>query len=78
MKKKYRTDDLKVGMFVDLPYSWFTKIFKESEFLLESQEQIEFIKSKDIRHVMVDLETGLLEYFSNCCVCYFFRFLNRP
>ncbi len=61
MKKKYRTDDLKVGMFVDLPYSWFTKIFKESEFLLESQEQIEFIKSKDIRHVMVDLEKSQIQ-----------------
>lgn len=61
MKKNIKIDDLKVGMFVDLPYSWFKKIFTESEYMLESQEQIDYIKSKGIRQVLVDMEKSKLQ-----------------
>jgi len=47
--------ELKVGMYVILPGSWFSHSFLKNEFLITSEDQITKIVDSQLRHVKVDL-----------------------
>jgi len=49
-----QTDELKVGMYVILPGSWFSHSFLRNEFLITSEDQIVKIIDGKVRHVTVD------------------------
>jgi HD-GYP domain-containing protein (c-di-GMP phosphodiesterase class II) len=46
--------DLKVGMYVLLPLSWYQHPFLKNQFLLESEAEIEKIKALGLKEVQVD------------------------
>lgn len=58
MLKTVLVDDLKPGMYVVLPVSWFSHPFLKSQFLIQNQEQIDRIRESGISGVTIDTEKG--------------------
>ena len=54
MQKTINTDNLKIGMYVILPVSWYQHPFVKNEFLIRSREQIEKISESGITEVILD------------------------
>jgi HD-GYP domain-containing protein (c-di-GMP phosphodiesterase class II) len=55
MLKQVKTEDLKIGMYVILPYSWFKKLFKPFHFRIDSQAQIDEINHEGVDEIYIDL-----------------------
>ncbi|MGZ3635049.1 MAG: HD-GYP domain-containing protein [Syntrophales bacterium] len=60
MQKTINTDNLKVGMYVILPVSWYQHPFVKNEFLIKSKEQIEKISESGITEVILDTKRSKL------------------
>jgi HD-GYP domain len=60
MQRTINTDNLKVGMYVILPVSWYQHPFVKNEFLINSKEQIEKISESGIREVILDTKRSKL------------------
>jgi len=60
MQKTINTDNLKVGMYVILPVSWYQHPFVKNEFLINSKEQIEKISESGITEVILDTKRSKL------------------
>ncbi len=60
MQKTINTDNLKVGMYVILPVSWYQHPFVKNEFLISSKEQIEKISESGIKEVILDTKRSKL------------------
>jgi HD-GYP domain-containing protein (c-di-GMP phosphodiesterase class II) len=58
MNETIRIEDLKIGMFVILPLSWFRHPFLRNEFLIMSQDQIDKIAACGIREIVIDTSRG--------------------
>lgn len=56
MQRSVKTDDLKIGMYVILPTSWFKHPFAKNEFFLEVGEQIRRIRDCGLKEVLIDTE----------------------
>ncbi|HET6515450.1 MAG TPA: HD-GYP domain-containing protein [Thermodesulfovibrionales bacterium] len=56
MKKSIKATELKVGMHVKLPASWFDHPFLRNEFKISSRDQIRKIIDTGFKEVLVDLE----------------------
>ncbi len=56
MKKKVKTEDLRVGLYINLGESWLRHSFLRPTFKLTSDKQITKIIEQGFRTVMVDLE----------------------
>jgi HD-GYP domain-containing protein (c-di-GMP phosphodiesterase class II) len=54
MQKTINTDNLKIGMYVILPLSWYQHPFVKNEFLIRSKEQIQKISESGIAEVILD------------------------
>lgn len=54
MQTKIAVQDLKIGMYVILPVSWFKHPFLTNEFAIQSQEQIDKIIDHGITEIVVD------------------------
>lgn len=54
MEKNVKIDDLKVGMYVILPASWFNHPFAKNEFSIKDQEQIRKIRDCGFKEVIID------------------------
>ena len=54
MQRTINIDNLKVGMYVILPVSWYQHPFVKNEFLINSKKQIEKISESGIREVILD------------------------
>jgi HD-GYP domain-containing protein (c-di-GMP phosphodiesterase class II) len=54
MQKTINTDNLKIGMYVILPLSWYQHPFVKNEFLIKSEEQIQKISECGIIEVILD------------------------
>jgi HD-GYP domain-containing protein (c-di-GMP phosphodiesterase class II) len=61
MIKTVKTKDLKVGMYILLPKSWFAHPFIKNEFVINSPAQIAKIIEADIHEVAVDTERSKYE-----------------
>jgi HD-GYP domain-containing protein (c-di-GMP phosphodiesterase class II) len=59
MKDTIHTKDLKVGMFVLLPYSWLKPPFISREFKITSQDQIDKIVEYGLATIIIDTEKGI-------------------
>jgi HD-GYP domain-containing protein (c-di-GMP phosphodiesterase class II) len=57
-----KTSDLKIGMYVLLPASWFKHPFLKNRFLLASQKEIEKIKNSGFGSVQVDFSKSKIRY----------------
>jgi HD-GYP domain-containing protein (c-di-GMP phosphodiesterase class II) len=55
-KKTIALEDLKVGMFVELPGGWLSHDFVRNEFMINSQTQLEKLRKHNIREVIVHLD----------------------
>ena len=60
MQRTINTDNLKVGMYVILPVSWYQHPFVKNEFLINSKKQIEKISESGIREVILDTKRSKL------------------
>jgi HD-GYP domain-containing protein (c-di-GMP phosphodiesterase class II) len=56
MHTKINIQDLKVGMYVILPGSWFKHPFLRNEFTIESQDEIDKIIDQGITEIEIDAE----------------------
>jgi HD-GYP domain-containing protein (c-di-GMP phosphodiesterase class II) len=54
MERNVKVDDLKIGMYVILPTSWFKHPFAKNEFSIEKKEQIRKICDCGFREVIID------------------------
>jgi HD-GYP domain-containing protein (c-di-GMP phosphodiesterase class II) len=54
MEKKIKIDDLKVGMYIILPTSWFKHPFAKNEFSISEKEQIRKIRECGFEEVIID------------------------
>ncbi len=54
MIKTYKTQDIKIGMYVLLPSSWFAHPFLKNEFMVSSPQQIAKMVEVGIREVAID------------------------
>jgi cyclic di-GMP phosphodiesterase len=58
MRVTIKTQDLKRGMYVILPGSWFKHPFLKSEFIIKSQDQIDNILDHGITEIVIDTDKG--------------------
>jgi len=58
MRETIKTKELKIGMYVVLPGSWFKHPFLTNELLIKSQEQIDTIIEFGIDELAIDPEKG--------------------
>lgn len=58
MRATIKTQDLKLGMYVMLPVSWFKHPFLKNEFIIRSQDQIEKIIDHGITEIIIDMDKG--------------------
>lgn len=58
MKKTITAKDLKIGMYVVLPVSWFKHPFLTNEFAIKSQDQINTIIDYGIKEIDIDPAKG--------------------
>lgn len=56
METNVKIDDLKVGMYVILPTSWFKHPFAKNEFSIKAKEQILEIRDCGFKEVIIDTE----------------------
>jgi len=56
MKKKFNPEDLKIGMYVELPDKWINHPFFKNEFKITSHEQIQKFINSDIERVVIDMK----------------------
>ncbi len=62
MQKTVEIKELKIGMYVILPVSWYKHPFIKNEFYIESDDQIRKIYDSDIKKVIIDTaKTGITE-----------------
>lgn len=54
-----KAQDLKIGMHVVLPVSWFKHPFLTNEFVIKSRDQIDRILDYGIREIVIDTAKGL-------------------
>ena len=59
MNETIKAKDLKLGMYVVLPVSWFKHPFLTNEFVVKSQDQITKIIEHGIREIVIDTTRGL-------------------
>lgn len=55
MRKTIRVKDLRIGMYVVLPASWFKHPFLKNEFVIRSKDQIDKIINHGIREIIIDV-----------------------
>jgi HD-GYP domain-containing protein (c-di-GMP phosphodiesterase class II) len=60
MQRTINIDNLKVGMYVILPVSWYQHPFVKNEFLIKSKDQIEKISESGITEVILDTKRSKL------------------
>jgi HD-GYP domain-containing protein (c-di-GMP phosphodiesterase class II) len=60
MQRTIEKDNLKVGMYVILPNSWFNHPFATNEFLIKSKDQIRKINESGIHKIIVDTERSIV------------------
>jgi cyclic di-GMP phosphodiesterase len=58
MRDTIHIKDLKVGMYVILPYSWIKPPFLKREFIISSQKQINQISNYGLSTIVIDTEKG--------------------
>jgi HD-GYP domain-containing protein (c-di-GMP phosphodiesterase class II) len=58
MRATIKTEDLKLGMYVILPVSWFKHPFLKNEFVIRSRDQIDKIIDHGIAEIVIDTEKG--------------------
>jgi HD-GYP domain-containing protein (c-di-GMP phosphodiesterase class II) len=58
MRKEILTEQLIVGMFVELPLSWTEHPFIKNRFLIKNQDQINKIRNCGLKQVMIDTTLG--------------------
>ena len=56
MERNVNIDDLKVGMYVILPTSWFKHPFAKNEFSIKEKEQIRKIRDCGFKEVIIDTD----------------------
>ena len=56
MRKKILTDQLAVGMFVELPLTWGAHPFIKNRFKIKKQNQIQKIKDCGLKYILVETE----------------------
>lgn len=61
MIRKVKTQDLQVGMYVQLAKKWMAHPFYKNEFYIKSVAQIVKMKQAGIREVSVDTERSKYE-----------------
>lgn len=54
MHKTIKTEDLRIGMYVVLPVSWFKHPFLKNEFVIKSRDQIEKIIDHGFTEIVID------------------------
>jgi HD-GYP domain-containing protein (c-di-GMP phosphodiesterase class II) len=59
MQETIKAKDLKLGMYVVLPVSWFKHPFFTNEFVIKSRDQIDKILDYGIRDIVIDTSRGL-------------------
>jgi HD-GYP domain-containing protein (c-di-GMP phosphodiesterase class II) len=59
MRVTIKAQDLRIGMHIVLPVSWFKHPFLVNEFVIKSQEQIDRIIGYGIREAVIDTDKGL-------------------
>ena len=60
MQRTIEKENLKVGMYVILPNSWFNHPFATNEFLIKSKDQIRKIHESRIHKIIVDTEKSIV------------------
>jgi HD-GYP domain-containing protein (c-di-GMP phosphodiesterase class II) len=60
MQRTVTVNDLKIGMYIILPASWFKHPFAKNEFLIKSKDQIQKLYDSSIKEVTVDTEKSTL------------------
>jgi len=55
-KKKIRTRDLQIGMYIELPSSWFSHDFLKNEFKITSQKVLDQLLAMKLKEVTVDYD----------------------
>ncbi len=58
MLKTIKANDLKIGMYVILPLSWFKHPFLRGKFRIDSEKQIKKIIDSGIANVVIDTDKG--------------------
>ena len=58
MRQTISVKELKLGMYIVLPVSWFKHPFLISEFVIKSQDQIDRIIEHGIEEIVIDTEKG--------------------
>lgn len=56
MKKKFNPEDLKIGMYIEVPDKWINHPFFKNEFKITSHEQIQKFIESNIGRVVVDMK----------------------
>lgn len=59
MIKEIKTDELRCGMFVSLPKSWFQHSFLNDSFLISTQKQLNKIRKMDLDKINIDTSKGI-------------------
>ncbi len=59
MQKKIPVSLLQIGMYVDLPLSWFSHGFLKNKFRIVSEEQIREIKNEGLTEITIDTAKGI-------------------
>jgi len=59
MRELIKTRDLKPGMYVILPGSWFKHPFLTNEFVIKTRDQIDKIIDYGIREIIIDTSKGI-------------------
>lgn len=60
-KKSVAMDDIQIGMFVELPTSWFAHDFVTNSFLISSEKQLQQLKRQKLKQVIVDYDRSELQ-----------------
>ncbi len=60
-KKKVALDELKIGMYVELPSSWLAHDFLRNKFLIKTKAQLEKIQNLKLDKVIVDFERSNIQ-----------------
>jgi len=60
-KRTLDVNDLQVGMYVELPQSWFSHDFLSNSFLIRDQKELARVKKQGIKTVTVDLARSELK-----------------
>jgi HD-GYP domain-containing protein (c-di-GMP phosphodiesterase class II) len=58
MQKTIKAQDLKIGMYIMLPVSWFKHPFLKNEFVISSRDQIDKIIGHGITEVVIETTKG--------------------